>query len=199
MIKGLIFRTLLSLGLGMVASASSAAMVTLQIDWSGSGGASATGFITIDPTQLPRALGETSLPSSAVSALQVTISGEPAGNGTFGIGSFESIAFNAPGPLDLGMELIGQDLGNGCTFGPAYGTDCDDGDSGDFNLFGKGGTGAPEGVWFFALSPSCNLEDECADLIVTSIRPASGIPEPGSVALIGLGLAGLAWLRRTRQ
>lgn len=177
------------------ASSAFASWVTFDIVWTGVGslsGASVTGFITFDDASVPELRppddGEISLPSlTRVSDLAVTITGASSGNGTFSLSDFDRILFWSAQPLDLTKELIGQ----GC-----FGTS----DCGDFNLFAAT-EGAPDGVFNFILCPdgvSCEGQGE-AYLQVTSMTPGEArIPEPTTLALFGLGLAGLGAMRRRR-
>jgi hypothetical protein len=174
------------------------ATTTFDVTWSGAafgGAATATGYITVDST-LPAITPDYSgndvfLPSPDVTALSITITGASSGNGTFGLSDFSDITFWSPAPLDLTKQLIGQDLGNGCTYG-ALGP-CGSGLSGDFNVFNTN-PAAPEGFFFFTLETDGGSGDLLA---VTSIAPA-GVPEPAAwtVMLLGLGMVGGAFRHR---
>jgi len=192
-------------GLGGVDSAF-ASWVTFDITWDGSvygNDASATGFITFDDTLVPQIVDPQApppggvailLPSAAIANLGITITGASDGNGTFGLSDFDRLVFYAPIALDLTKELIGQSLGTGCNFGddPDVCGEYED-DAGDFNLFAKSGSGAPTGEWYFNLQPDGSTDA----MLVTSMTPRQ-VPEPGALALFGLGLAGIGAVRRKK-
>ncbi|HEY9146950.1 MAG TPA: PEP-CTERM sorting domain-containing protein [Thiobacillus sp.] len=200
-----------------------ASLMTLQIKWSGSpfgNNASATGFITFDNSSLPEVGTQNPIPLpfiffgipvlgpgltlGPVADLGITVSGSSGGNGTYGFNDFSSIYFATPSPLDLGKELIGQPLANGCTFGDSTGA-CGNGAGGDFNLFsfqfvdpfgpfGPGHANPPTGTWYFELTTAGGDR-----MLVTSIAPARSVPEPASLGLLGIGLAGLGAMRHKRR
>jgi len=128
------------LGIALAAATvtlASASPVTFDFTYAG-GGATAVGSITFESTLLANPGNNTFLlPNPAVLALNVTVSGASAGNGTFGIGSFNRVFFFTDGvTLDLSKSLIGQ-----AGWGPGV--------NGDFNLFGA--APAPDGVDPFTL------------------------------------------------
>lgn len=175
-------------------AAGAAQATEYKVLWSGqSFGNSATGvgFIDIDTSVVPDVgfQGFHALPDSAFQILSVTISGASSGNGTFGASDFSSYYFATPIALNYSKELIGQDVGGGCTYGTSTGP-CGNGSSGDFNLFGAV-AGAPLGVWYFDLQTAGGDQ-----MLVTSISPA---PEPVTLALFGAGLAGYAATRRRKK
>jgi hypothetical protein len=172
-------------------------MVTFDIQASGlsfGNQATATGFITFDAAVLP-SIGEELVPvplSPAVSNLGLTVAGSAeGGNGTFGLGDFESFYFWTPSALDLSQQLIGQVLSNGCTYGTSTG-ECGEGQGGDFNLFAAG-SAAPNGTFYFQLTTASG-----DNLLITSLVQQAAVPEPATVALVGLGLLGFVASRRKR-
>lgn len=192
-----LFKSALSalvISIGLVGSAV-ADVVTFDIQASGSSfgnQATATGFITVDTTVLPViGVQPVQVPlSPAVSNLGLTITGAAAGgNGTFGLSDFDSLYFWAPSALDLGQQLIGQILSNGCIYGTSGGA-CGEGNGGDFNLFRANGA-APNGTFYFQLTTASG-----DNLLITSLAPQAAVPEPATAILVGLGLLGFAASRR---
>lgn len=178
-----------------ISTSAQAALFTAH--WSGAANgnmASAIGVFDIDTSVFPQLGGAQdllALPNPAFKVISLTVSGASTGNGTFVESDFSGFYFAAFSALDYSRELIGQAMGNACTFGD-FGT-CYLGRSGDFNLF-AGGSNAPHGVNYLQLATNGG---ELID--VTSITPgAPGVPEPASWALLiaGLGLTGAAMRRR---
>jgi hypothetical protein len=173
------------------ASAANAMPLSYDLAWSGAelgNSAMATGMITIDDTVLPNPGVASGSPAAVgVTAFMITISGASAGNGTFTLGDFSRFIWDTGGgTLDLTMQLIGQP-----TLGQPWGTcpfAC-----GDFNIITDVVDG-PTGSFFFQITTN----DENGDpLNLTSFAPKE-VPEPGTVALFGLGLAGLVFARRRK-
>lgn len=96
-----------------------AAPVTLSFTYA-NGAATAVGSITLETTLLNNpGTNLLVLPSPAVLALSVTVSGASAGNGTFGIADFVRVDFDTSGAtLDFTQNLVGQST-PGETWGPA--------------------------------------------------------------------------------
>ncbi|MGH8042576.1 MAG: IPTL-CTERM sorting domain-containing protein [Rudaea sp.] len=165
-----------------------------------------TGSITFESTLLVNpGNNDFLLPNAAVLALNVTVSGASAGNGTYGLSDFGEVRFETNGgTLDFGKSLIGQ-----ATSGSPLGTP--DGAGGDFNLFGVGtapNVTAPFGEWFFTACTNGGVEgsgvSDCTNLI-SMINAAVASPTPTlnrwSLTLLAglLALAGFVGLRRYRN
>lgn len=192
----------------LVSSVASAAPITFNFAWSGAtlgNNARATGFITFESTLLPNPGNAFyTLPSAAVTNLSITVTGAAAGNGTFGLASFNGVTWETNGAtLDLGRQLVGQP-----TPELPWGTPTGNGEGGDFNLF-SGGQGvrpteryaartpdgvvnpAPTGVLYFRLAANGGTGD---NMVLTSFAPSgagqsffANVP-----ATNGFGLAALA-------
>jgi hypothetical protein len=185
------------LGFGLLAGAVTAAIaapVTFNFTYA-LGGATATGSITFESTLLANpGVNSFILPNPAVLALTVTVSGATAGNGSYGIGSFNEVAFDTHGAtLDFSKQLVGQP-----TTGSPWGTA--DSNGGDFNLFGA--APAPDGVFFFTLGANGGVADA---MVLSSMMQASAAPVPtlNDWTLLALatlvGGVGLVLLRRRQS
>jgi len=174
-------------------TASATAQSTFLLDWSGASygnGASASGSITFapgfpgNPEPGPGTLYTIGV---EVLALNVTVTGASAGNGSFTTGDFINVVWGTQGAmLDLSMEAVGQP-----TAGGPWGQTGLSGANGDFNLFSSGAApSSPTGTFYFELSTNGGVGDMMA---LTSSRP---IPAPGAIGV--LGLAGLVAVRRRR-
>jgi hypothetical protein len=170
--------------LALAAPISHAGLITFDLSYSGiQNSASANGTITFDDTVLPNigALGNVSSAVLGVTAFSITVADATSGNGTFGLPHVTNWIWRVSAPLNLTAELVGQ--------------------SGfeDFNWCGFDFTGctapAPGGVAPFTLRANAETGDV---LRLVSMRQATTVPEPATLALISLGLLGIAGRRRRK-
>jgi len=101
----------------LTAGASAIAQQPARFDFVYEGAASsarAVGFVVFDLDQLPNpGMVTYSLPDSAISDLQVTVTGAASGNGNFGLADFAGVSWSTgdnSGSLDLspGQQVVGQ-------------------------------------------------------------------------------------------
>lgn len=170
---------------------------TYNLAWSGAtfgNSATATGQITLDLTTLPNPGGPAFDMYNDIASLTVTVVGATSGNGTWtradlcacsALGTFTY--WDTGGvALNMNQQLVGQP-----TLGNPWGTP--DGISGDFNFFFT--NGGPLGTFFFTMTSDGGLEDS---MLLTSVAPVSSTPEPGTMALFGSGIIGLAGVLRRK-
>lgn len=167
---------------------------TFNLAWSGASfgnAASATGSITLDETLVGKGTDEFSVPSAAITGLSVTVTGAGPGNGTFGIADFgEVVMYINGGSFDFTKQLVGQTASGG-----GWGTNSS---AGDFNLFFNGvAANAPDGYNVFDLA--ADGDNSAYQMQLTSFAPVTAVPEPSSVALLGLGVLGVGFLARRRR
>ena len=171
----------------------------------------AIGTITFDDTKLnnpgrnlwdPNNLyGGYGTPTAGlVTALSVTVTGSTGGNGIFSLADFDAVLFDTSLiALDLRRQLIGQPTSspNGKTWGqddqinPI--TNPPVSSTGDFLLFAKSSSAAPFGIYPFQVGTDHGNAD---GMQLVSFAPTGYVPEPGTFALFGWGLAAMGWARR---
>jgi hypothetical protein len=191
------------LGLSLIIGAALPAyadMITFDIQWSGetfNNSASSTGYLTIDSTICAPEVAECNIIGSGITDFGVTVSGASDGNGSFSFGDFSNVFFSLIiSELDFNIELIGQELSNGCLFGTSTGS-CGGGTSGDFNAFNPGGAStAPAGSFYFVLRTYGNEE-----MLVTSMlnRDSVSVSSPAGVMLLGMGLLAIGFARKSKK
>lgn len=185
--------TLILVGLlGSLSAAQADVFQTYDLAWSGAinpspNTAAATGQITLDLTTLPNPepTAFTDI-SSSITALTVTVTGAGVGNGTWTLADLNIVNWwTAGATLNMNSQLVGQPTG-----GNPWGTP--DGYSGDFNPVFNGLYAPGACDWFTLCAwPSVGM-------VLTSFAPVSGVPEPGTVWLMGAGLVGLLVVSKRR-
>jgi hypothetical protein len=186
----------LTLGLALAATVTSASAspITFNFTYAGNG-ATAVGSVTFESTLIANP-GHNSfnLPNPAVLDLHVTVSGASAGNGSFGIGSFDQVGFDTGNAtLDFSKNLVGQ-----ATPGGAWGTSS--GCCGDFNLFSATAP-APNGVFFFTLAADHGNANAMSITSVT-VGSAAAAPVPAledwnlGILAVLVAVGGVAFIRQ---
>jgi hypothetical protein len=196
---------MIALHLGGSGQVKASQIITYDLTWSGAAfdnGAVATGQITLDVSLINNP-GTTSQSSSAfVQAFSITVSNASLDNGTFGFSAFNGsstsggfILDTGGGTLDFTQQLFGQS-----TPGGPWGS-TQDGLTGNFNIFTNGtNVRAPTGVGAFEIQVGNG--DNTDLLYLTGFQPQSSIspvPEPATLTMLGIGMAGLAAYRVRRR
>mgnify|MGYP006339507021 CR=1 FL=1 len=186
-------QTLFALGLAFANTSAFAAPVTFN-------------FTFDDPASTAQAVGSITFEDTLL-ALDVTVTGSAAGDGTFTITDFEEVVFDTDGgTLNFGANLVGQP-----TSDSIWGTP--DGASGDFNLFAAGlpdgaerypqsrpapngkGPNTPSGVFYFTLGANFGFDEP---MVLTGMSVPAGPVAPPATLPIGrnamLLLAGMLGL-----
>ena len=177
-----------------MASTQAVMLKSYNIEWEGidNSTATASAMITMD-LDLVNNPGFTSTGGGGVpfvTEFMISVSGTfgGIGDGSWGLADFSDILiFTGVNALDFHSELVGQIA----TDPDEEWGSCQGGNCGDFNFF-TNTSGAPDADFFFQIQAGDDL------LRLTSFAPKAAIPEPTTLALMGLGIAGLGFRRKTK-
>lgn len=112
-VQRLVLALLLVAGL-MVAVAANASPVTFDVTWTDGGSVQATGTITFSDASIFTTGGTCSnqpLATCNITAMNITVSGANAGNGTFNESDFFDAFIRVGGPLNINTNMVGQTVG----------------------------------------------------------------------------------------
>jgi hypothetical protein len=181
---------LVAVGLLAGPMAANAGAVKFGLEYSGApfgNSATGTGFIVFDDSVLPNVAGTlANVPAASLGIMDfsISIAGATLGNGTWTLADYQASPspngwiWILSAPIDLSTELVGQ--AGFADFNWCAGTSS------------CGLADAPGGVATFRIRL---VGERGESLSLVSMRP---VPEPGTLALLGLGLAGLGLSRRRK-
>lgn len=190
-------RAILAAGIFAFSQASIAEVVTLNVNWTSTGTAKATGVLVMDTSYIGTGPATSQISMSDVVSFSMSVKGAVAGNGKFDKSDFSSLIFFSNGLLNYSGQLIGQiQSGNNLPFGSSGGA----GANGAFGLIASSAT-APGVVGPFDMVTNFNTVPSdmfTVSSIVATPNAALAVPEESTALmfLAGLTVAGFAARRR---